>query len=237
MGGRSVAFVLSVLVGALVSGSASAQAPPLQGPPLAIPPLATPPVQPLPNDTAPTVSDSQRRAAIAELQKAKGIGGCILLEMDTASRTASLTHFGLGQPGMPPGFLPAVAQVAQRCSGRPYSSSDLAVTNAAIAAFKRGAVAVYFATELGIGQRRLDDVWRRAPGPEKAPFIDAAKSAMDPAIPGRAPTLEEARLLALRLGITSQDPGRLAPVHQYYFATALAELAEAQLEKEGAQPQ
>jgi hypothetical protein len=59
---------------------------------------------------------------------------------------------------------------------------------------------------------------------------------LDPTAAPSAPSLADSVALARRLKITSDDPGRLAPVQQYYLAVALSEIAEAQLASEGAQP-
>jgi hypothetical protein len=194
---------------------------------------AAPPARAQQPPSSPEPSEAQRQAAVAEIAQVKGIGGCILNEMDGDLRTASLTHFGLGKPGMPPEFETGVARAAPRCTSRPFSASDRALANAALGTFKRAAIAVYFATEFAIGQHRLDEVWKRAPDREKAPFVEAAKSMMDPKLTTRAPTLDETKPLAARLGIVTNEPGLLAPVHQYFLATALSELAEKELSREG----
>jgi hypothetical protein len=146
-----------------------------------------------------------------------------------------MTSLGLGQ-GFPPSLTPAVAKVSANCTGRPYSPSDRALATAVRGAFTRTAVGIYFASELAIGEHRLDAVWKSAPASEKAPFVNAAKALLDPKMAPSAPTLADAVPLARRLKIMSNEPGRLAPVHQYYLGVACIELAEAQLAAEGAQP-
>jgi hypothetical protein len=142
----------------------------------------------------------------------------------------------LGQRGVPPDLAPAVAKVSAGCTGRPYSPTDTALSVAVHGAFKRAAVGLYFASVFAIGEHRLDAAWKAASANEKAPFLTTAKAMLDPKASATAPSLAETAPFARRLKITSNDPGELAPIQQYYLATALIEVAEAQLASEGAQP-
>jgi hypothetical protein len=226
-------FALTCIVGAFAAGSASAQPAPLGQP--APPGTLGPAPMPLPPQFKPPTT-AEIQAAVRELAPPRGIGGCVLMQIDPAVRSTVLMTFGLGQPGVPPALGPAVAKVSQGCSGRPYSPSDRVLNLAVIGAFKRAAVGIYFASQLGIGEHRLDDVWKSAPANEKAPFQNSAKALLDPKAVLNAPTLAETGPLARRLKITSSEPGLVAPVQQYYLATAFIEVAEAQLAAEGAQP-
>jgi hypothetical protein len=221
-------FVLIGFVATLAAGAASGQpSAPLGTTPLGPPPMALPKDMPEP-------TEADRREAIAELSQPAGIGGCVVHDIDPAVRVAVLTSIGLGQRS--PDIAPAVAKVSAGCTGRPYSASDRALSTAVQGALLRTAVGIFFASELAIGERRLDAIWKSAPASEKAPFLRQAKAMLDPKATPGAVSLADTAPLARRLKILSNEPGRLAPVHQYYLGMALSEVAEAQLAAEGAQP-
>lgn len=227
------ALAFSGLAAVFVAGAALSQPAPL-GPPIPPPSPIAPAPLPAPDEPRPPTA-AERQAAVREYALPTGIGGCILREIDPAVRTSVLTSLGLGQ-GLPATFTPAVSRISEECTGRPYSASDRALAAAAQGAALRAAVAIYFASELAIGEHRLDAVWKSAPASEKAPFLNSARLMLDPQAQPTAPTLADAVPLARRLQIKSNEPGRLAPVHQYYLGVAFSELAEAQLAAEGAQP-
>jgi hypothetical protein len=181
-------------------------------------------------------SVAERQAAGRELSLPTGVGGCVMRAMDPGVRQSVLAAFESGTRSTPPVLPSAVAQVSERCTGRAYSKSDAALVAATLGALQRTGIAVYFAAELAIGQRRLDAVWAEAPADEKAPFLQAARDMLDPKAPPSAPSPAQTIPFARRLQIDPANTRMLSPVQLYYLATAFGEAGETKLAAQGVKP-
>lgn len=138
------------------------------------------------------------------------------------------------QPGSSPALQAAVADVAPRCTGRPYSSSDLPLVGAVTGALRRGAAALALAQQYGVGQRSLDAAWRASGQPQKAGFYAAAEDFLNPAA-AIVPRAIDVSPFAARVHIAT-DARAERLLRMYLIGVALSERAEAQLASEGARP-
>lgn len=181
-------------------------------------------------------SQSARDAAMGELAKPEGVGGCVALGVSAKVRREALVRLMAGQAGSSPALQAAVADVAPTCTGRAYSRSDLALGGAVVGALRRGAAALALAQQYGVGQRRLDAAWRAATPPQKAAFYATAEDYLNPGAE-ISPRLIDVSSFADRVQIaTAQDKSGELLLRMYLINTALSERAEALLAKQGARP-
>jgi len=177
-----------------------------------------------------------QNAAMSELVRPEGVGGCVVLGVSSDVRREALVSLMAEEPGSSPALQTAVAQVAPRCTGRPYASSDLALVGAVTSTLRRGAAALALAQQYGVGQRSLDAAWRAADPSQKAAFYAVAEDFLKPAA-SVAPRAIDTSPFAARVHMpTAQDPRGERLLRMYLIGAALSERAEAQLAREGARP-
>jgi hypothetical protein len=176
----------------------------------------------------PKAPESARNAAMADLARPSGIGGCVFLASDAETRrTVIVAMMSRPSDGPPPALKAAAETHAQRCTGRPYSGNDTAYVGAVIAAFRKAAVALAFAQQYGLSQKRLDAAWADAPAAEKAAFLAVGDDFVDPKrsiVDRELDTGPFARRLNLP---ESGDPQVALLLRIYYLNTGLSERAEA----------
>jgi hypothetical protein len=174
-----------------------------------------------------------RDAAMAELKPPSGVGGCVYRAVPATVRRATLERVVMGQSIRSPALESAVAQVAPRCTGRSYLASDVALIGAVSSAFQRAAAALYLATQVGVGQKRLDAAWENASPLQKEPFTAAARQYLDPDAKIAAASLNIGPLAAAA-GIAPVPDKQVEMFLRIYFlSTALSEAAEAALHAQG----
>jgi len=209
--GRLIGGVMSWMVGVsaavvtAVAGAAAAQTPAQPGP-------------------------QAERTVEPQLVAPSGVGGCIYRNLSTdVSRDAVmavLSHSDIGAVLRGP-----VGAAAPHCTKRP--PSDPAVVGAVFSVYLRMVSAYFIGRQLNLPQRQLDTAWTSATPEEKAPFIASARSFLSPAA-SFAPANPEAVAAferRLELGKSLDRKGSEA-LHMYFMATALNELAEANLADE-----
>ena len=167
---------------------------------------------------------------MADLVRPSGVGGCVFLASDAETRRTVIVAM-LSRPadGPPPALKHAAETHAQRCAGRPYSGNDTAYVGAVIGAFRKAAVALAFAQQFGVSQKRLDAAWAEATPTEKAAFLAFGDDFVDPkrSIVDRA---LDTGPFARRLGLPAAgDPQIALLLRMYYLSTGLSERAEARL--------
>lgn len=162
--------------------------------------------------------------------RAGGIGGCIYRALpESVSKdalTAILSHTDIRRVLRDP-----VAAAAPKCTGRPYSDSDGAVVGSIFSVYARMVAAYTLGQRLHLPQSELDAAWSAAPAAEKAPFLASAQSLVSSAQAYSAAKPEAVDPFVQRLGLAqgALDPDVPKLLHMYYSATALSELAEADL--------
>jgi hypothetical protein len=182
-------------------------------------------------------SEEARSAAMAELVRPGGVGGCVFLALKPDVRRQAMIAQLSGQTPFTDAFKAAVGEVSPRCTSRPYAPQDAALVGAVTATLQKGTAALALAQQNGLGQTRLDGAWRAATAAEKAAFYAIADEFLDPAAQITRRTVDVAPF-ARALGL----PGALDPrteilFRMYFISTALSERAEALLASQGAKPQ
>lgn len=181
-------------------------------------------------------SPAARNAAMGELTRPEGVGGCVVLGVSGEVRREALIRLIAEQPGSSPALQAAVAEVAPRCTGRPYSSSDLALGGAVGSTLRRGAAALALAQQYGVGQRSLDAAWRAADPAQKAAFYAAADDFLSPTTAITPRAIDVSPFAARVRMAMAEDPRGERLLRMYLIGAALSERAEAQLANEGARP-
>ena len=185
---------------------------------------------PISSRAAPAEPTSAQDAAMRQLKRPGGVGGCVFLALPIDIRREVLVSAMAGE-GNPPALQSAVADVAPKCTGRPYASSDLALVGSLTATVRQAAAALVLAQQYGVGQDGLDAAWAAAPSAQKAAFYEVADEFLSPDREVSPRGLEVARLAA-EVGL---DPGafqRAEPaLRSYFLATALSERSEAILKQ------
>lgn len=172
-----------------------------------------------------------RDAAMRQMKKPAGMGGCLFLAVPNEVRREALLA-ALASQKTPASFQTAVSEAAPRCTTRGYSRTDLPLIGAVTSTVQRSAAALAIAQEFGVGQESLDQAWASAPPEEKAGFYAAAEQYLDPKAAVSPQDLNVAPL-AKRSGFPAESVKSAANrLGSYFLHTALNERAEAVLTAE-----
>lgn len=181
-------------------------------------------------------SDAARNAAMAELERPAGIGGCVFLALKPDVRRQAMIAQMSGQSPFTDAFKAAVGEASPRCTGRPYAPQDAGLVGAVTATLQKATAALAFAQQNGIGQTRLNAAWRAASAAEKAAFYALAEEFLDPTAQLTRREIDVAPF-ARHLGLPAEpDPRTQVLLRMYFISSALGERAEALLASQGAGP-
>jgi hypothetical protein len=111
---------------------------------------------------APQAEPAARDAAMRQLQRPGGVGGCVFAALPADVRREALVRALAGQGGVSEVLREPVSRVSERCSGRPYSATDAPLVGSVANTFTKAAAALGLAQQFGVGQTALDDAWRGA---------------------------------------------------------------------------
>lgn len=182
--------------------------------------------------TPPKADPAKVSAAMGQIKKPGGVGGCVFLAVPVKVRGDTLVGILAGKGATSPALEAAVAKVAPGCSGRPYARTDHALVGTSLSTFQKSAAALGLAGEFGVGQTALDDAWNGAGADQKAPYYAVADAFLTPGETVSARDLNVAPLAA-RAGM-AESKGAERWLRMYFLSTAIIERAEPSLVKGGA---
>jgi hypothetical protein len=179
---------------------------------------------------APAEPAAARDAAMRQLKRPGGVGGCMFQALPTDVRREALLSALAGE-GNPQTLRAAAPAAAQKCTGQSDPSSELALVGSLVGAVRKAAAALALATQYGVGQDSLDAAWAAATPAQKAAFYEVADEFLAPHREISVRALDVAGLAA-KLGLEpGVYPGAEPALRTYFLAAALSERSEAMLTK------
>jgi hypothetical protein len=185
---------------------------------------------PMDGGAAPAEPAAARDAAMGQLKRPGGVGGCMFRALPADVRREALLSALAGE-GNPQALRAATPDVARKCTGQPSPSSELALVGSLVGAVRKAAAALALATQYGVGQDSLDAAWAAASPAQKAAFYEVADEFLAPDREISVRALDVAGLAA-KMGLEpGAHPGAEAALRIYFLAAALSERSEAMLTK------
>jgi hypothetical protein len=219
---RRLASVGVLLAGLVAGGARAAETPPSASPPAAAPAAAVP-------------RTPAQDAALRQLKRPTGTGGCLFLSIPTEVRREALISVST-RARTPMPYRQAMAAAAPQCTTRPWSDNDPHLVAVAHGVLQQAGTAVILAGEFAVPQDRLDQAWAAASPEQKAVFYTAADMMLTPG-PATSPTPPDVSALASAAGVAPERHAAAAPwLRSYYLSLATLERAEAVLAPQAKAP-